>query len=137
MGIVLDSSLLISAERGQHPVSSLLESLASQFADAEFLISSVTVMELEHGFHRAASVEVASRRRAFLDEIFSVIPAVPFTPEMGKLAAKVDAEMKQAGVGISTADLLIGVTALFLDYAVATQNIRHFALIPGLRVIAV
>src|SRR6266567_4032861 len=34
----------------------------------------------------------------------------------------------------SVSDLLIGVTALEIDYAVATHNMRHFRLIPNLAV---
>jgi predicted nucleic acid-binding protein len=36
---------------------------------------------------------------------------------------------------IPFADLLIGVTALSLDYSVLTCNERHFRIIPGLNVI--
>jgi predicted nucleic acid-binding protein len=38
-------------------------------------------------------------------------------------------------VVIALPDLLIGATALHLGYAVATLNIRHFQLIPGLSVV--
>jgi len=55
---------------------------------------------------------------------------------MGVLAAKIDANMKKAGLVLATADLLIGVTALHYGYAVGTRNLRHFQMIPGLRVIA-
>jgi len=36
---------------------------------------------------------------------------------------------------IALPDLLIGVTALHLGFSVATLNVRHFQLIPGLSVI--
>lgn len=125
MGIVLDSSVLIAAEREKHPVSELLSSL-----------SAITVMELEHGWHRANTPEAAAKRRRYLDEVFAVIPVEPFTREMGVLAAGVDAEMKKAGLVIATADLLIGVTALRHSYAVGTRNVRHFQMIPGLTVLS-
>jgi predicted nucleic acid-binding protein len=54
---------------------------------------------------------------------------------MGALAARIDAEMKKSGFATATADLLIGATALHFSYAIATLNIRHFKLIPGLKVI--
>jgi predicted nucleic acid-binding protein len=38
------------------------------------------------------------------------------------------------GSGSLLADLLIGATALELGYSVATNNSRHFELIPGLTV---
>jgi hypothetical protein len=46
MGLVLDSSALIAAEREKLPVSQLLASLGSEFSETEFLLSSITVMEL-------------------------------------------------------------------------------------------
>jgi len=50
MGLVLDSSVLIGAEREKLPVSQLLASLGAEFSEIEFLLSSITVMELEHGW---------------------------------------------------------------------------------------
>jgi len=38
-------------------------------------------------------------------------------------------------VRIPLSDLLIGATALELNYSVGTTNVRHFQLIPGLNVI--
>jgi predicted nucleic acid-binding protein len=54
---------------------------------------------------------------------------------MAILAAKIDAGSKKAGV-ISTADLLIGVTALHYGYAIGTRNVRYFRMIPGLTVLS-
>ena len=59
MGLVLDSSILIAAERKMLPVSNLLSSLESEYAETQFLLSSITVMELEHGWHRANTPEAA------------------------------------------------------------------------------
>ena len=36
---------------------------------------------------------------------------------------------------IATADLLIGITALHYGYALGTRNVRHFKMIPGLKVV--
>jgi tRNA(fMet)-specific endonuclease VapC len=136
MGVVLDSSVLIAAEREKRPVSQLLASLSAELSETEFLLSAITVMELEHGWHRANTPEAAGKRRRYLDEVLAILPVEPFTGEMGVLAAKIDANMKKAGLVLATADLLIGVTALHYGYAVGTRNLRHFQMIPGLRVIA-
>lgn len=135
MGLVLDSSALIAAERDQRPVSELLGTLSAEHSETEFLISSISVMELEHGWHRANTPEAAAKRRRYLDEVLAILPVEPFTGEMGVLAAKIDAEMKKAGLLIPTADLLIGITALHYGYAIGTVNVRHFKMIPGLKVV--
>ncbi len=96
MGLVLDSSVLIAAERDRHPVSTLLAALEAKHAETEFLISSITVMELEHGWHRATTHEIAHKRRRYINEVLASIPVHPFTRDMGVLAAKIDADMKKA-----------------------------------------
>ncbi len=136
MGLVLDSSVLIAAEREKRPVSQLLAPLEAEHSETGFLLSSITVMELEHGWHRANTPEAAAKRRIYLDEVFAVIPVEPFTREMGALAAKIDADVRKAGLVIATADLLIGVTALYYGYSIGTSNVRHFRMIPGLKVLS-
>ena len=39
------------------------------------------------------------------------------------------------GVRVALSDLLIGVTALELGYRVATANVRHFQMVPGLGIV--
>lgn len=135
MGLILDSSVLIAAERDARSVSELLSAVRASAGVTEVLLSAISAIELEHGYWRASTPEIAQRRRAYLDEIFASIPVQPFILEMGQLAGKVDAEARMQGVVIPFADLEIGVTALYLKYAIATRNPRHFRLIPGLAVI--
>ena len=59
----------------------------------------------------------------------------PVTLEIAQLAGKVEGEQAARGISIAFEDLLIGTTALHLGFAVATLNVRHFRLIPGLSVI--
>lgn len=54
---------------------------------------------------------------------------------MGQLAAKIDADAKRIGLVIPFEDLLIGVTALYYAYGLATRNVRHFRMIPNLTVV--
>jgi predicted nucleic acid-binding protein len=58
----------------------------------------------------------------------------PLTFEIARRAARVDGEAKRQGAVIPFQDLVIGVTALEFDYAVATHNVRHFQMIPNLTV---
>jgi predicted nucleic acid-binding protein len=135
MGLVLDSGVLISAERDARPVSELLAALEHQHGASEIVLSSITVIELEHGLYRAQTAEQAQKRRDYLDTVFAAIPVEPFTREMARIAAQIDAEARQAGRVIPFADLLIGATARHFGYAVGTRNLRHFQSIPNLAVI--
>ena len=135
MGLVLDSGVLIAAERDAKPVSELLAALEREHGETEIVLSAITVIELEHGFHRANTAELARKRRDYLDTIFAAIPVEPLTREIAQLAAKIDAQAKQAGSVIPFPDLLPGTTALYVNYVVGTRNQRHFQMIPGDNVI--
>ncbi len=71
MGLVLDSGVLIAAEREAKPVSELLATLEHAHGETEIVLSSITVVELEHGLHRARTVVLERTRRACLDAIFA------------------------------------------------------------------
>jgi tRNA(fMet)-specific endonuclease VapC len=126
VGLILDSSVLIDAERQVRPVSELLAAIRKVLGATDLLLSAVSVIELEHGIWRANTPELAQRRRTYLEEVFATIAVQAFTKEMGQLAAKIDAEARQTGAVIPFADLQIGVTAVHLSCAIATRNIRHF-----------
>jgi len=59
----------------------------------------------------------------------------PLTFEIAELAGRIEGEQAARGIVIPLQDLLIGVTALSVGYAVATGNTKHFQLIPGLRIV--
>jgi predicted nucleic acid-binding protein len=65
------------------------------------------------------------------------VPVYPNTVELARKAGRIDGEQQERGVSIAFQDLLIGVSALELGYSVATQNLRHFRLIPGLNVVRI
>lgn len=100
----------------------------------EIALSVVTVMELEHGVWRARDPERFTRRRRFLEDLIDNIPVFPVTVQVARKAGRVDAEQREKGIQIAAADLLIGMSALELGYAVGTGNVRHFRSIPGLAV---
>ena len=134
MGLILDSSVLITAERGAQSVGKLLREIKALTGPTEVMISAITVIEVAHGIWRANTPELAERRRVWLQEVFAAISVQPFTKEMGERAAKIDAESRKTGLVIPFADLQIGVTALELGYAIMTHNVRHFRMIPDLEV---
>ncbi len=136
MGLVLDSSVLVLAERRDLPPSALLEILKRQHNITEIVLSAVSVVELEHGIYRAQSPQRALKRRHYLDTVFAAIPSEPFTREIGQIVARIDAEARMEGVVIPFADLLIGGTALYFGYGLVTCNVRHFRMIPNLKVIS-
>ena len=134
MGLILDSSVVIQAERRAQTISSLLRSIKASTGQTAVAISAVSVIELAHGIWRADTPERAEQRRIYLQEVYAAVRVEPFTKEMGERAARIDAEGRKSGKVIPFADLRIGVTALEPGYAIATHNLRHFGMIPELEI---
>src|SRR5437660_3987128 len=136
MGLILDSSILVAAERGGESVRAILKRVQTTTqGETESGLSVVTNVELTHGIYRAQSAADRERRRAFTEELCRDITVHPVTLEIAQLAGQIEGEQAARGVSVAFEDLLIGTTALHLGYAVATLNVRHFRLIPGLSVI--
>jgi tRNA(fMet)-specific endonuclease VapC len=135
MGLILDTSILIAAERQRIPVEDVLTKISLQFGDVPTAISSISAIELTHGIYRAENDGRRTRRRAFVERVFLRIDVIAVSLEIAQLAGRIEGEQAAIGNIIAVEDLLIGATALSLGYDVATLNTRHFEAIPGLRVV--
>lgn len=60
----------------------------------------------------------------------------PVSLEIAQLAGKIEGEQAAQGIAIPFEDLVIGATALYLGFDVATLNTKHFSLIPDLNIVA-
>jgi tRNA(fMet)-specific endonuclease VapC len=136
VGLLLDSTVIISAERRGSTARQLLQSIATRFPGEPVAISVLTLLELAHGVARADSPERRANRQFFLLDLAKVLPAHSITPAIALRAGRIDGECAGRGVRIALSDLLIAVTALELGYGIATANLRHFQLVPGLRVVS-
>jgi len=135
MGLILDSSVVIAAERRSDTVEKMIAQLVSAAGDQDAALSSVGLTELVHGIYRAQTPAMRLRRRSFIDELLRDLTVYPYTRATALLAGKIDGEQQAQGVTIPFGDLLIGATALELGFPVLTANLRHFRLIPGLNII--
>jgi tRNA(fMet)-specific endonuclease VapC len=135
MGLILDSSVVIDAERRGETVEQLIQRVVTAAGDQEAALSAVGLTELIHGLYRAKTPSLRLRRQSFLDELLTDLTVYPYTKQTALLAGQLDGEQQSKGVVIPFADLLIGATALSLGYSVLTANLRHYRLIPGLAVL--
>jgi predicted nucleic acid-binding protein len=135
LGVILDSSVVIEAERQQLSVAQFLKQIVQKIGEREAALSSITVAELMHGIYRANTEQRRARRRAFLDDLKATVPVYPITDNTAELMGKISGESSAKGVTIPLDDLLIGTCALERGYAVATRNQRHFQKIPGLTLV--
>ena len=135
MGIVLDSSVIIAAERRGHTVREILEQVKAVQGEVEIGLSVVTVAELVHGAYRTKIQAQQQRRLEFIERLSSDVPVHPVTLEIARLAGRIEGQQEAMGIQLAFEDLLIGATALYLGYEVATLNIRDFQKIPDLTVV--
>jgi predicted nucleic acid-binding protein len=135
MGLILDSSVVIAAERRGENVTQMLKQIVAATGDQRAVLSSIGLTELVHGIYRAQSAAALSRRDAFIRELLSVVEVYPYTRETALLAGKIDGEQQGRGITVPFSDLLIGATALEVGYLLLTVNARHFRLIPNLTVV--
>ena len=131
MGTLIDSSVLIAAERRKLDLDDALGAHTEEAVG----IASITASELLHGVHRAATIAQRQRRETFVERLLAVLPVFPFDVGTARIHAALWAGLASKGASVGSHDLLIGATAIALGYRVATCDRRSFGKIPGLEVI--
>lgn len=124
MGIVLDSTVLIGAERKRLDLSKLL---LDQPVTETIMISVVTASELLHGCERAATDAIRKRRTAFVESMLQRLPVVDFRLGEARKHAELWARLETAGTPIGAHDMMIAATCLNVGARLATLNVREFA----------
>ncbi|HEY7725460.1 MAG TPA: PIN domain-containing protein [Anaeromyxobacteraceae bacterium] len=131
MALLLDSSVIVAAERGRLDLDAVLAGRE----DEDVAISTVTASELLHGVHRAAGRGRRAAREAFVERVLAVLPAIPFDLVAARVHARLWAELAARGAAVGAHDLVIAATAIATSRKVATRDLRSFPRIPGLAVV--
>jgi len=131
MGVLVDSSVLIAAERGLLDIGSL----AKEHGRLELAMSVITVSELLHGVHHADTRVRRVRREAYVETILAAFPVLPFDLICARTHARLWADLAARGVSVGAHDLLIAATAIARGLGLATRDERSFPKIPGLSLI--
>ena len=140
MGVVVDTSALVAAERrretdasgAQLSWDSLLGRLANEYA----VLPAAAYAELLVGVHLASSATQAAARRARVEALVARVPIVDFNAAIARQWARVYAELRHAGEPIPTNGLAVAATALHLGFTVLVgpSGERHFRRVSGLAV---
>jgi predicted nucleic acid-binding protein len=130
MATLIDSSVLIAAERGDLA----LDAFSARYAEEDVAISAVTASELLHGVDRARTAGQRHRRQAFIEGLLAQLPVIAFDLTVARVHASLWAGLAKRGVAVGERDLMIGATAIARNYTVATRDERSFSRIPGLSV---
>ena len=129
MGRVVDSTLLVAAERGQVD----LEVLRRRYAGEAFVVAAITASELLEGIHRADTEARRTAREAFVENLLEALRVIPFDLSVARVHARLRARIPR-NRQVGAHDLMIAATAVSLGYAVISRDRRSFPRIPGLRV---
>ncbi len=116
MGVLIDASILIEAERGRLD----LEKKVTHRAAEAFFLSVVTASELIRGVHRAHDHDVRERRRLFSEALIVQFPLLDVDLAVARLHAEIWARLASEGQPIGSHDLWLGATCLAHHLAMAT-----------------
>lgn len=128
MGTLIDTSVLVAMERGRLDP----DTLRHEDDDEEIAIAAITASELLHGMHRLKGAVARARAEGFVEGLLASIRVVDFDLDVARVHARLDAELSAAGTPVGDADLMIAATAVWLDYRVATADLRSFPRVKGL-----
>ena len=134
MGLLIDSTVLIRAERKRQTPEQLVAELLARWGDVELAMSVMSAGELFHGCWRADTPIRRAAREEFVEAMLASLPVLPITLEIMRIFGEIDATLSAAGTRLPTSDLLIACTALSMGHEIVTGNARHFDRVPSLEV---
>jgi tRNA(fMet)-specific endonuclease VapC len=128
MGLILDTSILIAAERGTFALPAFFAANQREM----FYLAAITASELLYGVEAANTPKRREVRRSFVEAVLAMVPLIDFDAVIARTHARIWAELDQSGVRIGAYDQLIAATALACDHSVATLNRGEFERVRGL-----
>ena len=126
-GILLDSSIIIAAERRRID----LGAITAGRLDLTFL-SAVSASELLHGVHRADTHARQLARSAFVEAVLAAFPILELDLATARVRARMWATLHASGNLIGAHDLWIAATAIAHSLTLMSTNAREFNRVPGL-----
>jgi predicted nucleic acid-binding protein len=130
MGLLIDTSVLIAAERGTLDLSGRLD----RHGDQDALLPAIVVAELFFGVFRAPTAVLRARRERYINALLSWLPVVPFDVPCARAHAMLAADLRARGLEVGAHDLIIAATAVATASSIATRDLRSFPRIPDLDV---
>lgn len=131
MGLILDTSVLIAAEKQRLDLPAFFSAHAAE----PFFIAAITASELLHGVERARSPDQKRTRARFVEAVLEEFEAIEFDLPVARRHAEVWASLETAGRMIGPHDALIAATALQHGHGLVTLNLTEFRQVHSLRVI--
>lgn len=119
--ILIDTDVMICHLRGLEPAKGWLREAAQRDVLAA---SAVTVAEITGGMRSAERREVWG--------LLSALETISVTDVIARRAGELQRRYRRSHSGIGISDYLIAATALHSGFELATLNVKHFPMFPGL-----
>lgn len=120
--IALDTSIVVDHLRNERAAVDLMEQVVGD--GEQIVVSEIVRFEILVG--------VRSRERGNVERFFTTLDWLPVDEATVRLAADLAREFRASHSGIDTADYLIAATAIRMNAALLTKNVRHFPMFPDL-----
>jgi len=129
MNLLLDTNICIYLIKKRPPsVLKRFDTLAA----GTLAVSSITVAELEFGVQKS---QFPSQNQQALEQFLLPLMILDFDHEAARAYGKLRAWLETRGKAIGALDMLIAAHALSKGLPLATNNVREFSRVPGLKVI--
>ncbi len=119
--IVLDTSVLIAHLRGDDRATQLLLGIPT----ADRAASVMARIEIEGGMR--------SDERRSVSSLFGVVRLLPVTDPIARRAGELLRTYRRSHTGIDLVDYAVAATAELHGATLATLNLKHFPMFPGLQ----
>jgi tRNA(fMet)-specific endonuclease VapC len=128
MGILIDTSVLVDAERGRIDLTPHLAARAGQ----EVFLSVISVSEILYGAHRMQDPAKRTRRFAVAESLLVQFKVLPVDVAVARLHAQLKADLALRGTPVGPHDLWLAATSIAYGLTMVTANLREFQRVPGL-----
>jgi len=125
---LLDTDTLIYFLKGENNV-------VKNFRDHESQPKAISVISYGEMIYGAEKSERVSQNMAKVHQLAELYPIIEIGRSVMDSFGEIKASLSCGGITVDDFDLLIGCTALTLNYTVVTNNIKHYQRIPGLSVV--
>lgn len=122
---LLDTNVVISLLRKDEKVIDKIKSV--RFSNC--YISEITIAELYFGASKSERYEEQSKDVDLVSSCFKIVPIFESLALYGQLRWY----LQQKGTPVGDFDILIGSTAIYKGYTMVTANVKHFAMLPHIK----
>lgn len=133
MGLMIDTSALVSLEREDKDWTELMASYASESVAIPVIVWAEALV----GVRMAKSAQRAAKRRAKLEQLRLHVPIIEFDATIAEHYADIFMECAKAGTMIPQNDMAVAATARSCGYSVlvSSRDEAHFGLVRNLKVV--